>query len=176
MGARRYKFDGEMYSAKEIIDMGKMRMISDIKPFRDSVDQWILAQILYRGGMPRMAKKIEKIATDHQAVVGRLRYSTSSERQKIRSHKRYCRKIDRFRYISISLHNGSSFLRDLLNDTLDFHDIPREEVSHDNNFPRGLVDYSSLTTEQCEAIAKNFKRKLKGKSMISMDADCAKSR
>ena len=162
---KKYHFNGESYTATEIVKMGRSLSHDSEKHFRDSVDQWILAQILERGGLPRVAKKIEKIAEINQMIHSTLGYTNLSERKKASLNRSYVRRLDRFD-ASLDIHNCTLFLEHLIRSTFGPISAVPLEARDKDDWSIGIVDYFSMTDEQCAALAANFKRAMKRKPLV----------
>jgi len=125
----------------------------------------IFGKILDRGGMPKLAKKIFKVAKNIEYSRDGNFLLSISHREKHRNEKQYQKSIKKFKKISsIKMHNfgvSDQILEKILLATYG-----------DYNYHSGLqyvedyVEISSLSDEECEYIAKNFKRLMHNKKMI----------
>lgn len=154
-----YELGGECYTATEaagIVASNRVDEVETVFGYR------ALSTILRRGGMPILSKKIDKIADLFENSISGY-YSTGTEKQQAKNRKKYVTK-------TISFMKKNNFF---FNDISDF--LKRDLIfgtfrSTFQLFIGDVVNLSALTDEQCVALAKNFKRAMKGKDMVPYHA------
>ena len=140
-----YKFNGYYYDSRVM-----RKATFDNPRIREIINLRGLSNILFQGNMSKLSLKLDKLAEYKEKTLSNY-YTTSSEKEKIKSGKRYARSLkiaSKFKDNVERMFNAPN-LEDLIEVALGSRrDIPRKD---------GLVDWPQLTEEQCQKIASTFK-------------------
>ena len=170
MEAKYYFYDYKYYSIKELSDMYNDLSPDKKKVFRDSLAHYTLAEILSRSSYNRsIVHTIWEIAgaeVDRMELIGtdcgvpglyiRGKYN-STLRKLINLSGELVLKNDDERISKFE--NGEVFLNDLICLTIDSYEkVMISDFS--------LIDYETLSKEECIAIADNFTRFMKNEELV----------
>ncbi len=160
-----YRYGDEFYTIKELEEMLSSKSSEDRKFSEDIIAHGILAEIMKQGKKPIVGRKLKKLAETEYV---QHEYDLYGLKEHLINRKRVRRLNSAAGLFANSfsrtdLHNGESFLDQLLHDTLGYS----YPVSESDDMK--LVDFERLTEEQCIALAKNFKRIMRKKEAIPMD-------
>ena len=175
----QYRYGDKKYNIEEI-SRKLYRTQDEKRPYvLNCLNQYCLADILERGGMPIVAKKIRTIA-DSSYKLNESKYTQKihdkAEKKynsKIKSATGLGGKLKQKHYKSISLGDTERFLDELLSGTFGFNNYP-VSVANELGEVVKLVDLCELSQEECEAVAKNYKRFMWSKEMQIYEKDKSK--
>ncbi len=174
MEEKHYFYDYKYYSIEELSDMYSKLSTDKRKVFRDSLSHYTLAEILsrcnYNRGMIHTIWEIAGIEADRMEMIGSdcgvpLLYLgkkyDSTIRKLINLTGDLVLKNDDERMNNFK--NGELFLHDLICLTIDSYE---KNIISDFS----LIDYESLSKEECLAIADNFVRFMKNEELVYFDS------
>ena len=174
MEEKKYYFDYKYYSIEELSDIYNKLSPNKRKVFRDSLAHYTLAEILSRSNCNRSmihtvweiagleADRMEMIGTDCGVpllYLGKKYDSTLRKLINLSGELVYKDDDDRMN----NFKNGELFLNDLICLTIDSYE---KNIISDFS----IIDYESLSKEECLAIADNFTRFMKNEELVYYDS------
>ena len=170
-GLSQYKYGKDSYTALDIVKMINRAQDTNKTGMKNCVNQYILSRVLERGGMPLVAKKIERVANTNYQL---LEYNFL-KRKETHMENKYQRQLEsatllggRLKhslYKRIKLSDTASLVESLFNETFGENNYPVEEAQ-DMSTHITLVDPYGLSDEECKKVANNFKRLMWDKPLI----------
>lgn len=181
MSSLGFHFRGNYHSLESFVEeVYKHSSFSEeqIQIANQVVNIRLLSEILVKGGMPRLAKKLEVIADIAESKIDTY-YSTLSEQNQI--HKKYCRKMNAVKKADLFIHNlgVSNELTYFIEEVLDIEHFDLNkyvDVRYGTNKTRRFVDPNKFSDMECEQIAKAFKIYMKKGPLAAMENDTKKTR